>query len=40
MFKLSRIAALDIAERRVRVDDSFVTKVFESHQVLALVQTI
>ena len=40
MFKLSCVAALNVAEGWVGIDNSFVTQVFESHQVFRLIQTI
>ena len=40
MFKLRCVAALGIAERRVRIHNAQVTEVFECYQVLALVQTV
>ncbi len=40
VFKLCRIAALDIAQWRVWVHYPFIAQVFESHQVFGLVQPV
>lgn len=40
MLVLGGVAALYVAERRVRVDDAKVAQVLQSHQVLALAQSI
>lgn len=40
MLVLGGVAALYVAERRVRVDDAKVTEVLQSHQVLALPQAV
>lgn len=40
MLVLGGVAALDVAERRVWVDDAKVTEVLQSHQVLALAQAV
>lgn len=40
VLELSRVAALGVAERRVRVHDAQVTQVLQGHQVLALAQAV
>lgn len=40
VLELGRVAALDVAQRRVRVDDALVAQVLERHQVFRLVQTV
>lgn len=40
MLVLGGVAALDVAEGRVRVDDAEVTQVLQCHQVLALAQAV
>lgn len=40
MLVLGGVAALDVAEGRVRVDDAEVTQVLQRHQVLALAQAV
>ena len=40
MLKLCSVAALDVAERGVGVDDAHVAQVLQSHQVLGLPQTV
>lgn len=40
MLILGGVAALDVAERWVRVNDAKVTQILQRHQVLALAQTV
>lgn len=40
MLVLGGVAALNVAERRVRVDDAKVAQILQSHQVLALTQAV
>lgn len=40
MLVLGGVAALNVAERRVRVDDAKVAQILQSHQVLALAQAV
>lgn len=40
MLKLCCVAALDITQRWIGVDDANIAQVFQSHEVLALAQTI
>ena len=40
MLKLCRVAALDVAERGVVVNDAHVTQVLQSHQILGLPQSV
>ena len=37
---LGRVAALDVAERRVRLHDVLLTEVLERHQVLGLAEPV
>lgn len=40
MLELGRIATFNVTKGWIRIDDSFVTKVLERHQVLGLVKPI
>ena len=40
VLELSRVAALDVAERRVLIDDASVTQVPQGHQVLSLAESV
>ena len=40
MLVLSRVAALDVAERGVGLDDLLLAEVFERHQVLGLAEPV
>ena len=40
MFVLGSVAALDITQRWIRINDSDVTKIFERDEILGLVKSI
>ena len=40
VFKLGRVAAFGVAQRRIWINDTFVAQVLQSHQVLGLTETV